>query len=150
MGSEKYGEDESLSMILTAEIVSAYVSSNTVPHESIGQLIQTVRSALTQGNSSVQEIDYALQEPAVSPNESIHQDFLICLEDGKKFKSLKRHLMTHHGMTPEEYRTKWNLPIDYPMVAPTYSERRTQLALEHGLGHTPKSRSKDSPKKRKA
>ncbi|MBI1620185.1 MucR family transcriptional regulator [Aquamicrobium zhengzhouense] len=150
MGSEKDREEESLSMILTAEIVSAYVSANTIPHDSIGKFILNVRSALTQSNNSVQEIDCALQEPAVSPKKSVHQDFLICLEDGKKFKSLKRHLMTHHGMTPEEYRTKWNLPIDYPMVAPTYSERRTQLALEHGLGHTPKSRSKDSPKKRKA
>ena len=100
MGSEKDREEESLSMILTAEIVSAYVSANTIPHDSIGKFILNVRSALTQSNNSVQEIDCALQEPAVSPKKSVHQDFLICLEDGKKFKSLKRHLMTHHGMTP--------------------------------------------------
>ena len=120
---------------MAAEIVSAYVAANQVAVQDIPALIRIVHSALKEiaGRQPV-AADLA-QEPAVAVKKSVTADFIICLEDGKKFKSLKRHLRTRYGMTPEEYRTKWALPHDYPMVAPNYAKARSDLAKKMGLGH---------------
>jgi predicted transcriptional regulator len=119
---------------LTAEIVSAYVSNNTVASGDIPALINQVHSALLRvSNGDAQPAAEALK-PAVPVKRSINPDFIVCLEDGKKFKSLKRHLRTQYGMTPEQYRDKWSLPGDYPMVAPNYAAARSQLAKQMGLG----------------
>lgn len=120
---------------LTAEIVAAYVGNHVVPAGDLASLISDVHSALS--NTSSTEAPVVVVEkpkPPVPVKKSVHNDYLICLEDGMKFKSLKRHLMTHYGMTPEEYREKWELPSDYPMVAPAYAEARSRLAKEMGLG----------------
>lgn len=118
---------------LTADIVAAHVSNNSVAVSDLSVLIQNVHTALSGlgGEASVPEVK---QEPAVSVRSSIKPDFIVCLEDGKKLKMLKRHLMTHYQMTPDQYRTKWNLPADYPMVAPNYAEQRRTLAKKIGLG----------------
>src|SRR3989337_1738899 len=120
---------------LTAEIVAAYVSKNTVAQTELPKLIGEVHRALSGAISqpSARE-ELADAKPAVTVKKSITPDYLICLEDGKKFKSLKRHLRTEYDMSPEEYRAKWGLPPDYPMVAPTYSEARSRLAKTIGLG----------------
>ncbi|MFD1303622.1 MucR family transcriptional regulator [Methylobacterium marchantiae] len=119
---------------LTADIVSAFVSNNSVPVSDIPALIASVHATLgTLATSRTQE-KIEPPTPAVSVKRSITPDFVICLEDGKKFKSLKRHLRTRYSMTPEEYRTKWNLPSDYPMVAPNYAAARSELAKNMGLG----------------
>ena len=120
---------------LTSEVVSAYVSNNIVPAEQLPQLIRQVHDALssTEGSSLVEE-PKEKQKPAVPIKKSLTHDYLICLEDGKQFKSLKRHLKTHYDLTPEQYREKWGLPADYPMVAPAYAEARSKLAREMGLG----------------
>jgi predicted transcriptional regulator len=97
-----------------------------------------VHAALGRVGGASEQPAVEKQKPAVNPKKSIHDDYIICLEDGKKFKSLKRHLMTHHGMTPDEYRAKWNLPSDYPMVAPAYAAARSALATKMGLGRKPK------------
>lgn len=119
---------------LTAEIVSAYVSNNAVGAADLPGLIGDVHSALTRvtGNIEVPEREEA--KPAIAVKKSVTPDYIICLEDGKKFKSLKRHLRTHYKLTPDEYRTKWGLPHDYPMVAPNYAAARSQLAKKMGLG----------------
>ena len=116
-----------------AKIVAGYVSNNSIPQNEISSLINTVYHALLALHG---ETDHGarVQEPAVAVKKSITPDYLICLEDGKKFKSLKRHLRTRYNMTPEEYRTKWGLPADYPMVAPNYATARSNLALAMGLG----------------
>lgn len=119
---------------LTANIVSAYVSNNPVPAQNLGDLIQSVHDSLKRLGSSVVPAEEENVRPAVNPKRSIHKDHLVCLEDGKKFKSLKRHLMSHHGLTPQQYREKWGLPADYPMVAPAYSAQRSDLARKVGLG----------------
>jgi predicted transcriptional regulator len=119
---------------LTAEIVSAYVSHNTVASGDIPALISQVHSALQRLSSGEAQHSSEALKPAVSVKKSINPDFIVCLEDGKKFKSLKRHLRTQYGMTPEQYRDKWNLPADYPMVAPNYAAARSQLAKQMGLG----------------
>jgi len=119
---------------LTANIVSAYVSNNPVPAQNLGELIQSVHDSLKRLGSTVAATEEEHARPAVNPKRSIHRDHLVCLEDGKKFKSLKRHLMSHHGMTPQQYREKWGLPADYPMVAPAYSAQRSDLARKVGLG----------------
>jgi predicted transcriptional regulator len=119
---------------LTAEIVSAYVSNNTVATGDIPALINQVHSALLRVSSGQAEASSEPPKPAVPVKRSINADFLICLEDGKKFKSLKRHLRTQYTMTPEQYREKWGLPADYPMVAPNYAAARSQLAKQMGLG----------------
>jgi len=106
---------------LTAEIVSAYVSNNTVASADIPALISQVHTALQRGSSGEPQASTEPLKPAVSVKKSINPDFIICLEDGKKFKSLKRHLRTQYNMTPEQYREKWGLPADYPMVAPNYA-----------------------------
>jgi predicted transcriptional regulator len=118
---------------LTADIVSAHVSNNSVAVSDLPLLIQNVHSALTGLGTAVVEPEVK-QEPAVSIRSSVKPDYIVCLEDGKKLKMLKRHLMTHYQMTPEQYRAKWNLPADYPMVAPNYAEQRRTLAKKIGLG----------------
>jgi predicted transcriptional regulator len=119
---------------LTAEIVSAYVSNNAVPSADIPSLINQVHSALLRVSSGQGEPMSEPLKPAVPVKRSINPDFIVCLEDGKKFKSLKRHLRTQYSMTPEQYRDKWGLPADYPMVAPNYAVTRSKLAKEMGLG----------------
>ena len=118
---------------LTADIVSAHVSNNSVAVNDLPQLIQNVHNALTGLGTKVEE-PQAKPEPAVSIRSSIKPDYIVCLEDGKKLKMLKRHLMTHYNMTPDEYRQKWGLNADYPMVAPNYAEQRRSLAKKIGLG----------------
>jgi len=118
---------------LTADIVSAHVSNNSVAVGDVPGLIQNVHGALIQLGQAAPEPEVK-QEPAVSVRSSVKPDYIVCLEDGKKLKMLKRHLMTHYQMTPEQYRTKWNLPADYPMVAPNYAEQRRSLAKKIGLG----------------
>ncbi|MEG3178297.1 MucR family transcriptional regulator [Sphingomonas sp. RB3P16] len=120
---------------LTADIVAAHVSNNSVAVSDLPVLIANVHGALS-GLGGPAPVETIKQEPAVSVRSSIKPDFIICLEDGKKLKMLKRHLMTHYQMTPEQYRTKWNLPADYPMVAPNYAEQRRTLAKKIGLGTT--------------
>jgi predicted transcriptional regulator len=118
---------------LTADIVAAHVSNNSVAVSDLPVLIANVHGALT-GLGSTAPAPEVKQEPAVSVRSSIKPDYIVCLEDGKKLKMLKRHLMTHYQMTPEQYRAKWNLPADYPMVAPSYAEQRRSLAKKIGLG----------------
>ena len=119
---------------LTAEIVSAYLSNNTTPASEIPALISQVHAALTRVSSGRGETPAEPTKPAVSVKKSMTADYLICLEDGKRFKSLKRHLRAQYNMTPEQYREKWKLPADYPMVAPNYAVVRSQLAKNMGLG----------------
>ncbi len=118
---------------LTADIVSSHVANNTVAVSDLPHVIENVYSTLARlgGEAPVVEVK---QEPAVSIRSSIKPDYVVCLEDGKKLKMLKRHLMTHYNMTPDAYRTKWNLPADYPMVAPNYAAQRRTLAKKIGLG----------------
>jgi predicted transcriptional regulator len=119
---------------LTAQIVSAYVGNNTVPAQDLSALINQVHGALTRVSSGLSDAPSEPLKPAVSIKKSITPDHIVCLEDGKKFKSLKRHLRTQYNMTPEQYRDKWGLPPDYPMVAPNYAAARSQLAKQMGLG----------------
>jgi predicted transcriptional regulator len=119
---------------LSADIVSAYVTNNSVPATELSALIGSVYAALTKTAQAQQEEPKAELVPAVSVRKSVTPDSIICLEDGKKFKSLKRHLRTTYDMTPEQYRAKWNLPADYPMVAPNYAKARSELAKTMGLG----------------
>lgn len=119
---------------MAAEIVAAYVSANQVAPQDLPALIRTVHSALDGVSGAPAPAGEASQEPAVSIKKSITPDHIICLEDGKKFKSLKRHLRTRYNMSPEEYRAKWGLPHDYPMVAPNYAKERSNLAKRMGLG----------------
>jgi predicted transcriptional regulator len=126
--------DQQVELIdLAAEIVAAYVSANSIPAAELPNLIQSVHRALA-GVSDTAAPEAPAKEPAVPIRRSITPDFLICLEDGRKFKSLKRHLRTKYGLSPEDYRAKWGLPKDYPMVAPNYAKARSALAKEMGLG----------------
>ena len=119
-------------MECASDIVSAYVSNNPIQSAELPELIREIHATLTTlGNSSGSAHPL---EPAIPVKKSITDDFLICLEDGKKFKSLKRHLRSKYGLSPEEYREKWGLPYDYPMVAPSYARKRSALAKEMGLG----------------
>ena len=118
---------------LTADIVSAHVSNNNVTVTDLPLLIQNVHGALNSLGDALVEPEIR-PEPAVSIRSSIKPDYVVCLEDGKKLKMLKRHLMTHYQLTPDQYRAKWNLPSDYPMVAPNYAEQRRTLAKKIGLG----------------
>ena len=118
---------------LTADIVAAHVSNNDVAVSDLPQLIQNVHGALSSLGKAPAQPEVKL-EPAVSIRASIKPDFIVCLEDGKKLKMLKRHLMTHYQLTPDQYRAKWGLPADYPMVAPNYAEQRRTLAKKIGLG----------------
>ena len=119
---------------LAADIVSAYVSNNSVPSGELPSLISDVHLALVKVGGNAGEAPAEAPKPAVSVKKSITPDYIVCLEDGKKFKSLKRHLRTQYSMTPEQYREKWDLPADYPMVAPNYAAARSQLAKQMGLG----------------
>ena len=124
---------------LTSDIVAAHVSNNSVNVDDLPSLITSVYGALsTLGQAEV--VEEAKPEPAVSVRASVKPDYIVCLEDGKKLKMLKRHLMTHYNLTPEEYRQRWNLPADYPMVAPNYAEKRRELAKKIGLGRKPAPR----------
>lgn len=118
---------------LSTEIVAAHVSNNRVALAELPQLIERVYISLEQAGTPPAPTE-AKQEPAVPVRASVKRDHLVCLEDGKKLKTLKKHLRTDHGMTPEDYRAKWNLPSSYPMVAPEYAERRSQMAKAIGLG----------------
>ncbi|WP_422062020.1 MucR family transcriptional regulator [Sphingopyxis sp.] len=117
---------------LTADIVAAHVSNNSVAISDLAILINNVHAALSNLGEKAVVVEKPV--PAVSIRSSIKPDHIVCLEDGKKLKMLRRHLMTHYGMTPDDYRAKWGLPADYPMVAPDYAERRRVLAKEIGLG----------------
>ncbi len=119
---------------LTASIVCAYVSNNSVPSAELPALIGQVHSALTRVSSGQGEVLSEGLKPAIPVKKSITSDYIICLEDGKKFKSLKRHLRTQYDLTPEQYREKWGLGSDYPMVAPNYAAARSRLAKQMGLG----------------
>jgi len=119
---------------LTANIVSAYVSNNPTPASDIPALIGQIHAALLKVSTGRAELPVEPAKPAVPVKKSMTADYLICLEDGKRFKSLKRHLRTQYSMTPEQYRDKWGLPADYPMVAPNYAVARSQLAKKMGLG----------------
>jgi predicted transcriptional regulator len=119
---------------LTASIVSAYVSNNSVPSAELPALIGQVHTALTRVSSGHGEALGDALRPAIPVKKSITSDYIICLEDGKKFKSLKRHLRTQYNLTPEQYREKWGLGSDYPMVAPNYAAARSRLAKQMGLG----------------
>lgn len=121
-----------------SEIVSAYVAHNPVPVADLPKLIERVHGVLVEIGSAGGAEEKADLKPAVSVRKSVTDDHIVCLEDGKKFKSLKRHLRTRYNMSPEEYREKWNLPADYPMVAPNYAKQRSDLARKMGLGQTRK------------
>ncbi len=127
-------------MKMAVDIVSAYVSNNSLPSEQIPEVLQSTFKVLSSlqsenGLSSCKEA----QKPAVPVRKSVTPDYLICLEDGKKLKMLKRHLRTNYGMTPEDYKAKWGLPADYPIVAPNYAVQRSEFAKRIGLGRKPKS-----------
>lgn len=125
---------------LTATIVSAYVSNNPTPASELPALIGQIHAALLRVSSGRAEAPLEPARPAVPLKKSMTPDYLVCLEDGKRFKSLKRHLRTRYGMTPEQYRDKWGLPSDYPMVAPNYAVARSQLAKKMGLGQQQRRR----------
>src|SRR3954447_15716601 len=126
------GAEDTL-LALTADIVAEHVSNNSVAVNDLPNLIQNVHSALS-GISGAAAAPEARPEPKVSIRSSVKPDFIVCLEDGKRLKMLKRHLMTHYNMTPDQYRQKWGLSSDYPMVAPNYAEQRRMLAKSIGLG----------------
>ncbi|TPI13002.1 transcriptional regulator [Mesorhizobium sp. B4-1-3] len=134
---------------LTADLVSAYVSQNPMPVAGLPDLIASIHSSLSGlGRPSVSALPK--QDPATNPKRSVTPDYIICLEDGKKFKSLKRHLAVHYGLTPDEYREKWGLKPDYPMVAPNYAAQRSTLAKAAGLGRKPQpTPAQKGPPKRK-
>jgi predicted transcriptional regulator len=119
---------------LAADIVSAYVSNNSVPVNDLPSLISDVHAALLRVTSGAIGASTEAPKPAVPAKKSITREYLVCLEDGRKFKSLKRHLRTQYNMSPDEYRERWGLPPDYPMVAPDYAKARSNLAKQMGLG----------------
>lgn len=137
----KPSEDETLH--LAVEIVSAYVSNNKIASEDLGNFIQSVHTTLVNIAQKDLISESEAPKPAVSVRKSVTPDYLICLEDGKKLKMLKRYLRTNYGMTPEEYRLKWNLDPDYPMVAPNYAAQRSEFAKKIGLGRTSDKKSSD-------
>ena len=119
---------------LAADIVSAYVSNNSVPAGDLPSLINEIHATLIRVTAGDTPATTEAKKPAVPAKKSITNEFLVCLEDGRKFKSLKRHLRTQYNMSPEEYREKWGLAPDYPMVAPSYAKARSNLAKQMGLG----------------
>jgi predicted transcriptional regulator len=127
---------------LAAEIVSAYVSNNSVPASELPALLSDVHAAIVRVASGAVVAVLEVAKPAVAPKKSITNDYIVCLEDGRKFKSLKRHLRTQYNLSPEQYREKWSLPPDYPMVAPAYAKARSALAKQMGLGQQRRRRSK--------
>lgn len=140
MESAETGSRDSNALIeLTADVVAAYVSNNPVPVGELPNLIADVHAALGRVGGTSEPAPVEKQKPAVNPKRSVHDEYIVCLEDGKKFKSLKRHLMTHFGLTPDQYREKWGLEPSYPMVAPKYAAARSQLAKKMGLGRKRKA-----------
>jgi predicted transcriptional regulator len=133
-------------LALTADIVASHFANNSVAPAEVAGVIETVYSTLQRLGAPAAP-PAPKQEPAVSIRSSIKPDHIVCLEDGKKLKMLKRHLMTHYGMTPDDYRTKWGLPGDYPMVAPNYAEQRRVLAKSIGLGTKKTSKPRGRPRK---
>ena len=133
-GQEISMDEKSEIIEMTADIVSAYVGNNMVTAGDLPNLIQSVHRALAGVSNGAEVVEVAPKEPAVPVKRSITPGFLICLEDGRKFKSLKRHLRTKYNMSPEDYRAKWGLAKDYPMVAPDYAKARSELAKQMGLG----------------
>ena len=127
---------------LAADIVSAYVSNNSVPAGDLPALISEVYNALLRVGVGAVAAPAEPPKPAVAVKRSVTNDYIVCLEDGKKFKSLKRHLRTQYGLSPEDYREKWGLPADYPMVAPNYAKARSNLAKQMGLGQQRRRRGK--------
>jgi len=122
----------------TASVASAFVRNNAIQPEELPQLIHAIYAAFyDHAQPQTAAVPVEAPKPAVDPAKSVHDDFIICLEDGQEFKSLKRHLATHYDLTPEQYRAKWGLPGDYPMVAPAYAATRSQLAKNMGLGRKP-------------
>jgi len=140
MSEEKAVHSELLS--LTADIVASHVSNNSVPLSELPQLIQQVYATLAGIGAPKEEPAPTRPQPAVAVKKSVTPEYLICLEDGKKLKMLKRHLMTAYNMTPDEYRARWDLPPDYPMVAPNYAEQRRDLAKKIGLGTSRRKRTR--------
>lgn len=143
--SEETNDTNEMLITLTADIVAAHVSNNSVAVSDLPSLISNVHGALAGLSSGGAAPEVAL-EPAVPVRSSVKRDYIVCLEDGKKLKMLKRHLMTHYGMTPDDYRAKWGLAADYPMVAPAYAEQRRDLAKAIGLGRAPGSGRKKKAK----
>ena len=135
--SDTQSDTHEMLVTLTADIVSSHVSNNSVAVSDLPLLIQNVHGALTGLSPDGEGANDERPEPAVAIRSSIKPDYIVCLEDGKKLKMLKRHLMTHYQMTPDEYRARWDLPADYPMVAPNYAEKRRELAKKIGLGRKP-------------
>ncbi len=127
--------EETALIALTAEIVSAYVTKNRLPSAGLPDLIASISGSIRKLGEPAPAPE-APPVPAVNPKKSVHADHIVCLEDGKKFKSMKRHL-TSHGLTPQQYRAKWGLPADYPMTAPNYSATRSAMAKNIGLGQKP-------------
>jgi len=138
MSDSKPARDACLT--LTADIVAAYVGRHEVAPNDIPALIHQVHAALVRVGGEALEVAAEAPKPAVSPKRSVTPEYIVCLEDGKKFKSLKRHLRTQYKMTPEQYREKWGLPPDYPMVAPNYAAARSHLAKQMGLGQQRRGR----------
>lgn len=135
MDTSEYDRTETL-ITLTSDIVAAHVSNNSVSSDEVASLITNVYSALS-GLGQQGAAEEPAREPAVSIRASVKPDYLVCLEDGKKLKMLRRYLRTNYNLSPEEYRERWNLPADYPMVAPNYAETRRELAKKIGLGRKP-------------
>ena len=136
--AEKISRDDILR--LAVDVVSAYVGKNPLPANQISEVIQTVYSSLSQIDSQAPEVKAEAPRPAVAVKKSVTPDYIVCLEDGKKLKMLKRHLKTAYDMTPEDYRERWGLAADYPMVAPNYALHRSTLAKKIGLGTKPRKR----------
>jgi predicted transcriptional regulator len=130
----KIAEEELLRM--TTDVVAAYVRNNTLPTAQLAEVINAVYSSLKSLEGQVAQVQPELRKPAIPIRKSVTPEFLICLEDGKKLKMLKRHLRSTYNMTPDEYRSKWGLAPDYPMVAPNYAERRSEFAKKIGLGRS--------------
>ena len=132
---------------VTTEIVAAYVSHNSVPVGELTTLIRDIHQALVSVEVSPMVVpEPGPLKPAVPIKKSIHDEFIVCLENGKRYKALKRHLFTAYGLTPDQYREKWRLPKDYPMVAPAYSQSRSNLARQTGLGRKPGDAHSDASK----
>jgi len=144
--SEEQQQENSNLLSQTVEIVSSYVSNNTVAVSDLPRLIEETYSALNAQGAPAEAADPERPKPAVPIKKSIQPDYIVCLEDGKELKMLKRHLKTAYDMTPDEYRARWDLPPEYPMVAPNYAKRRSELAKEIGLGTGGRGRGR-KPKK---
>jgi predicted transcriptional regulator len=138
-------DEQTNAIDLAAEIVSAYVGNNTVSPDQLPNLIKQVHAALNSIGDAASEAPAEPQTPAVPVRKSVQPDHLVCLEDGRKFKSLKRHLRTKYDLSPEQYRAKWGLPRDYPMVAPQYAAARSALAKAMGLGQGGRQPAKAAP-----